>query len=116
MQCNTSVQYSVLVIGRLKEFFNPTRGLRQKDYLSVYLFLLCAEGLTALTNHFEVSGDLQRLNITRGVKHHKGDPRTSNLLLTDDHIIFCRSSICEWENLSLLLNHYKEVSRKTLNM
>lgn len=48
MTCVTSVQYSVLVNGTPGKSFIPSRGIRQGDLISLYLFLLCAEVLSSL--------------------------------------------------------------------
>jgi hypothetical protein len=52
MQCISSVRFSVKVNGEMLPFFNPTRGIRQGDPMSPYLFLICAEGFSTLLNRY----------------------------------------------------------------
>ena len=58
MLCVTTVQYHVSINGELVGPISPGRGLRQRDPLSPYSFIICAEGLSALLKEAEARGDL----------------------------------------------------------
>ena len=65
MQCVSTVTYSALLNGEPKGFIRPSRGLRQGDPLSPFLFLFCAEGLNALLNKAADNGDIKGLSLCR---------------------------------------------------
>ena len=56
MMCVSTVSYSMLINGELKGNIILTRGFSQGDPISPYLFLLCAEGLTAMLQREEREG------------------------------------------------------------
>ncbi|KAL5570906.1 hypothetical protein UlMin_020503 [Ulmus minor] len=86
MACVTSVSYSVLINGAKFGQLFPTRGLRQGDPLSPYLFLLCAEGLSSLFHHFEAAGRIQ------GMRCGRNGPTISHLFFADDSLLFFEAS------------------------
>lgn len=56
MACVSSVKYKVRFNSKETGAFTPTRGLRQGDPLSLYLFLFVAEGLSSLLKGAETRG------------------------------------------------------------
>ena len=77
MQCVSTVAYSIRINGKSKDHIVPSRGLRQGDPLSPYLFLLCAEGLSALIKKAVVEGSMEGISVCR-----------NGLALS--HLFFCR--------------------------
>lgn len=85
MQCVRSVKYSVKFNGRLLDQFSPTRGLRQGDPLSPFLFLFVADALSALLHKASWDNGLEALKICRRT------PEISHLLFADDSLWFFRA-------------------------
>jgi hypothetical protein len=61
---------------------NPTRGLRQGDPLSSYIFLLCAKGLSSLLLNANREGKITRVPIIAG------GFQLSHLFFADDNLLF----------------------------
>jgi ribonuclease HI len=86
MACVTTVKYSVKFNGTLLEAFSPTRGLRQGDPLSPFLFLFVADGLSTL-----LSNEVNQNRITP-IKVCRRAPGISHLLFADDALLFFRAT------------------------
>ncbi|OMP11560.1 reverse transcriptase [Corchorus capsularis] len=66
LACVQSVSYSFLINGAQTETIRPTRGIRQGDPLSPYLFLLCIEECDSILKAFEVALG-QMINVDKSV-------------------------------------------------
>ena len=109
MRCVKTVSYSVLVNGEPCGMIFPTRGIRQGDPLSSFLFLLCTEGLNGLIKKAEIQGDVHGFSLCR-----RG-PKLTSLLFANDNLIFCRSTMEECDKVLDLLYKYEEASGKNVN-
>ena len=63
MKCVRSVRYQIKVNGDLSEQFVPSKGLRQGDPISPYLFAICAEGLSAMLHDAQRRGTFSGIQI-----------------------------------------------------
>jgi hypothetical protein len=109
LKCVTSVRFSVRVNGELLPFFTPSRGLRQGDPMSPYLFLLCAEGFTSLLKFF--GGNY----VDRVIRVSFQSPWVNHLLFADDSLIFISANIQSGERLNEILRIYGECSGQRVN-
>jgi hypothetical protein len=100
LRCVSSVSFSIRVNGVLSHEFRPTRGIRQGDPISPYLFLLCSEGLSCLLR------SIGPMHISRGVRVGVHSPWISNLLFADDCIVFTEASRRGADRLKEILEKY----------
>uniref|UniRef100_A0A803NT91 Reverse transcriptase n=1 Tax=Cannabis sativa TaxID=3483 RepID=A0A803NT91_CANSA len=108
-ECVTSTEY--LVVHENKEMgpIIPSRGIRQGDPLSPYLFILCAEGLSALLNKYERAG------LIHGCKVANGAPRISHMLFADDSYLYCKATILEVTRIKDILQKFEAASGQKVN-
>lgn len=95
--------------GRQSGHIIPSRGLRQGDPLSLYLFLLCVEGLVSLLK------EATRINKIRGFAAAKNGPRISHIFFADDSLICCRAKKGDCLELLRNLTVYKHASGQEVN-
>ncbi|KAK2664760.1 hypothetical protein Ddye_003334 [Dipteronia dyeriana] len=58
MNCVSNVSFSFVIKREVRGLVKPSRGFRQGDHLSPFLFLLCAEGLSSLINSAVINNSL----------------------------------------------------------
>lgn len=97
-QCLETVSYCVLHENKEIGPIHPKRGLRQGDPLSPYLFILLAEGLSAMLSNLERRGFIHGVSIARGA------PKISHLFFADDSFIFLKANQSESASLKQTLD------------
>ena len=109
MICVTTVSYSILINGEPKGMITPSRGIRQGDPLSPFLFLLCTEGLHGLISQAASRGDIKGYALCRN------SPRLTHLLFVDDSLLFCRATEQECQKILDILEVYGGCSGQHIN-
>jgi hypothetical protein len=100
MRCVSSVSFTVRINGNFSPIFSPTRGIRQGDPMSLYLFLLCAEGLSSL---LKARGPIF---LARGIMMGVHAPWISHLLFADDSMNFIQANQRSADRLAEILETY----------
>jgi len=104
IRCVSSVTYAVRINGQPYSKIQPTRGLRQGDPLSPYLFLIYAEGLSALLHNA-----IQQKKLKGVVASVKG-PKVLHLFFANDSLIFGRETREDAIEIQRLLQVYEASS------
>ena len=109
LECVSTVTYSFLINGSPRGRIQPSRGIRQGDPLSPYLFILCGEVLSGLCNKASEEGSLTGISVAREC------PQVNHLLFSDDTMFFISANKKNSHCLKQILHSYKEASGQTIN-
>ncbi|XP_017250538.1 uncharacterized protein LOC108221151 [Daucus carota subsp. sativus] len=109
LKCVTTVDYLITHGEHVMVLIHPTRGLRQGDPLSSYLFIICAEGLSALVKKYESQ------KYIHGIKICRRAPTITHMFFADDSNLFCKADSSEAMKLLNLLGTYEKASGQQVN-
>lgn len=109
MDCITTTSVSILINGKPTDYFEPSRGIRQGDPLSPYLFIICMEVLC--------------LDITRAVEESnwkpislsRAGPKLSHLLFADDLILFGKATRDTANSINEVLSNFSNRSGQKIS-
>ena len=105
----SSTTFLVLVNGSPTPFFKASRGLRQGDPISPFLFILLAECLGRFVEKMVMMGDFMGLN-----------PSSTTLICShqqffNDSIVMGEASVRNTRNIKNALEDYGQASRQIIN-
>eukprot|EP00253_Pinus_taeda_P020461 PITA_20461 len=109
MSLISSSFFSILINGIPTSTFRSSRGLRQGDPLSPFLFIIMAEGLGRSLTSVVQTRELKGINLHNA-------PTVSHQQFVDDNMIFGHSSIQEARSLNSLLNNFSVASGACINI
>jgi hypothetical protein len=92
--------FSILLNDSPSGYFSPSKGLRQGDPLSPFLFILGSEVFSRLMFKEESLGSLQGLQIARNC------PTIHHLLFADDLLIFGKATVIVATSIKSCLDKY----------
>jgi hypothetical protein len=106
----SSVSFSVLFNGSPLDEFRPSRGIRQGDPISEYLFLIAAEGLLGLLKQSRQS------SLLKGIRVAPTAPAVNHLLFADDSLLFVKESHAGAIEVKEILEKYCLASGQQVNL
>lgn len=110
MICIRTVTFSILINGHPTDLFHPSRGIRQGDPLSPYIFIICAEVLSGLITKSQQDGLIHGISIATNA------PEITHLWYADDSILFCGAKPEEVTVIMQILKLYQEASEQRVNL
>ena len=103
MSCISSVSTSVLFNGGILELIQPSRGIKQGDPLSPYIFIMCIEFLGQL-----IEGKCIE-KLWNPVKASRNSPSFSHLFFTNDLVLFAKANQANctaiWEVMKIFVRN-----------
>ena len=111
--CLPTVKFLVLVNGSPTGFFQSSRGLRQGDPLSPYLFVIVMKAFSCLMKR-AIGGGFFTPYMVRRIRGE--GVQISHLLFVDDTLIFCEAKEDQLTHLCWLLMWFEALSGLKANL
>ncbi|CAL1404087.1 unnamed protein product [Linum trigynum] len=108
--CIRTVNFSILFNGEAAEEFKPSRGIRQGDPLSPFLFILMSNALTFLIDKAVSQNQL------KGIRLNARCPILTHCLFADDTVIFGKADLQEAEKILDLIREYGAITGQEVNI
>lgn len=105
-----TVSFSILVNSSPFGNWKATRGLKQGDPLSPYLFILCVQVFSATLEHHV------RIGMPKGIKISLQAPKIVHIMYTDDTLLFSTLTIHKVQLIKHNLLKYEQQSGKKVNV
>lgn len=110
LQCIKTTSFSFNINGKASGYVVPSRGIRQGDPISPYLFLICSEIFSHLILKAAKAGEFQ------GLKISKKGPVVTHLLFADDSLVFCKATVQQASLLRQIIAKYGAGSGQEVNL
>ena len=109
-ECVSNVSYSIKINGHTTPWFRPSRGLRQGDPLSPYLFILCMESFV-----MKLSQSASSPGSGIGFKIQPNTPIILCLLFADDCLLLCKATSSACHKLKSHIDDFCTLSGQLVN-
>ena len=110
MECISTVSFSVLVNGALDDLFSPSRGIRQADPISPYIFIICVEVLARM-----LQKECEKPRSPIGIKVSRTHDQLPFLTFDDDTLIFVNANLEGVNKIKSILDKYCTISGQKIN-
>ena len=109
MSCVTTISTLIIFNGEALEPIYSSKGIRQGDSLSPYLFILCMNFLGQLIE------EKCSTNLWRPIKVSQRGPSISHLMFTDDFVFFAKADHVNCSTIRDVLNFFCNMSWQTIS-
>jgi len=110
MNITSSAFFSIMINGAPSQPFNSSRGIRQGDPLSPYLFILMAEGLGRTIRAFHQNQSIRGIKLFQDLEAH------THQQFVDDTMLMGHASVQEAKSLKAILDLFSQASGLDINV